>query len=160
MILNRLRRLDCNNGWLLDGFPRSPQQAEALFEAMEREGVKLDVIVEIVLERPVAKQRLLGRRVCSKDGNHPNNVAVEAIAPVEKDGVHLCRVCGSSISQRADDVDESAIDKRHDIYYSTTTGTLASVDFFRNKSFRVLQTDGKPSVTDVTEDLKKQLKIS
>jgi len=51
MILNRLKQADCNNGWLLDGFPRTQPQAEALFNALEKEAIDIDYVVEIVLER-------------------------------------------------------------------------------------------------------------
>ena len=159
MILNRMKQMDCNNGWLLDGFPRSPAQAQALWNALQKEGVHIDTIIEIVLERSIVKKRILGRRVCEKDGNHPNNVAVEAIMPIHKEGVgDVCRVCESRLSQRADDIDEGAVDKRHDIYYNETTGTLGAIKVFRDKA-KVIQIDGTPSVKEISENLRKQLKL-
>ena len=86
MILKRLQEADCKNGWLLDGFPRNLAQAEALWKALEEAGMKLDYVIEIVLDREIAKKRIMGRRLCANDNNHPNNIYIEAIKPAEKDG--------------------------------------------------------------------------
>ncbi|MDI6616789.1 MAG: adenylate kinase, partial [Syntrophaceae bacterium] len=115
MILNRLK--EEKNGWLLDGFPRNLAQAEALYEALQKEGITLDYVIEINLDRQTSKNRIMGRRLCAKDNNHPNNIYIDAIKPAEKDGTFVCRVCGGELSARADDQDEAAIGKRHDIYY-------------------------------------------
>jgi len=153
MILTRLKENDCKNGWLLDGFPRNLTQAEALGKALDEAGMKLDVVIEIVLDREIAKKRIMGRRLCANDNNHPNNIYIEAIAPAEKNGAPICRVCGcDKLTARADDQDEAAIDKRHGIYYDTTTGTLAAVRYFKER-FRVLEVDGTPGVMDVSSTL-------
>ena len=153
MILNRLREADCKNGWLLDGFPRNLAQAEALGKALDEAGMKLDYVIEIVLDRDIAKKRIMGRRLCAVDNNHPNNIFIDAIKPAEKDGKPVCRVCGSDkLSTRADDQDEAAIDKRHGIYYDTKTGTLAAVNYFRER-VKVLKIDGTPGVKEVSEAL-------
>ncbi|HOF14276.1 MAG TPA: adenylate kinase, partial [Spirochaetota bacterium] len=125
MILNRLREPDCKNGWLLDGFPRNVEQAKAIDKALKEAGMALDYVIEIVLDRESAKKRIMGRRLCENDNNHPNNIYIDAIKPAEKDGQIVCRVCGGKLSARADDQDEAAINKRHNIYYDTKTGTLA-----------------------------------
>ena len=71
MILNRLQQTDCKRGWLLDGFPRNLAQAEALWKALQEAGMKLDCVIEIILDRETAKKRIMGRRLCAKDNNHP-----------------------------------------------------------------------------------------
>jgi adenylate kinase len=153
MILNRLQEADCANGWLLDGFPRNLAQAEALAAALEKAGMKLDCVIEIVLDREIAKQRIMGRRLCANDNNHPNNIYIDAIKPAEKDGKPVCRVCGCDrLTARADDQDEAAIDKRHGIYYDTATGTLAAVNFFKCR-VTVLELDGAPGVKEVSDRL-------
>lgn len=163
MILDRLKQEDCKNGWLLDGFPRNGVQGKALSEALEKEGIKLDYIIEILLERETAKNRIMGRRLCAKDNNHPNNIFIDAIKPAEKDGGFVCRVCGGELSARSDDQDEEAINKRHNIYYDKETGTLAAVEFFKklsaekNGSPKVVEVDGKPGVKEVGETLAAQL---
>lgn len=152
MILDRLKEDDCKNGWILDGFPRNKVQGEALAKALKDEGIKLDYVVEIVLPREVAKIRITGRRLCANDNNHPNHIAFDAIKPVEKDGKLVCRVCGGELSARADDQDDAAIDKRHDIYYDDITGTMAAVNFFKQLGgdTKVVSVDGQPSIKEVT----------
>ncbi|HAR98988.1 MAG TPA: adenylate kinase [Syntrophus sp. (in: bacteria)] len=157
MILDRLQQPDCAKGWLLDGFPRNLAQAEALDKALNQANIKLDYVIEIILDRAIAKQRIMGRRLCATDNNHPNNIYIDAIKPAEKDGKVVCRVCGSDkLTTRADDQDEAAIDKRHGIYYDTKTGTLAAVNYFRERT-RVIGVDGAPGVKEVSEALLKKL---
>ena len=145
-------------GWLLDGFPRSPAQAEALDKALQEAGMKLDYVIEIVLDRQVAKDRIMGRRLCANDNNHPNHIAFEAIKPAEKDGKLVCRVCGGELSTRADDQDEAAINKRHDIYYDENNGTMAAVNYFKKKgSPKVISVDGSVAIKDVTALILKEL---
>lgn len=153
MILNRLKEPDCKSGWLLDGFPRNLAQAEALWKALQNEKMKLDSVIEIVLSRDIAKKRIMGRRLCPVDNNHPNNIYIDAIKPAMKDGKMVCRVCGAeNLVARADDQDEAAIDKRHGIYYDTKTGTLAAVNYYRDR-VKVINVDGTPGVKEVSQDL-------
>jgi adenylate kinase len=98
----------------------------------------------------------MGRRLCVNDNNHPNNIYIDAIKPAEKNGKLVCRVCGGELSARADDQDESAIDKRHNIYYDTETGTTAGINYFKER-VKVIQVDGLPGVTEVSEDLLSKL---
>jgi adenylate kinase len=158
MMIARLQKEDCKEGWILDGFPRSKDQAITLAKTLEKEGLALDYVIEIVLDRQIAKERIMGRRLCVNDNNHPNHIAFDAIKPVEKDGKLVCRVCGGALNTRADDQDESAIDKRHNIYYDETTGTMAAVNFFKNGSGpKVISVDGSKSIGDVTEAIMSKL---
>lgn len=157
MVLNRLQEADCVKGWILDGFPRNITQAEALQKNLGGRGMKLDYVVEIVLERDISKKRIMGRRLCPRDNNHPNNIYIEAIKPVLKEGVLLCRVCGAdNLATRADDQDETAIGQRHDVYYDRATGTMAAVNYFRNLE-KVIAVDGRPSVGEVKRMILEQL---
>ncbi len=164
MILNRLREDDCKAGWLLDGFPRNADQARALSTSMKESGMSLDYVIEIVLDRETSKKRIMGRRICENDGNHPNNIYIDAIKPAEKGGETVCRVCGGKLSARSDDQDEEAINKRHNIYYDAKTGTLAAVQFFKDLSKQgggkpeVIELDGRPGVKEVSEELMRKLK--
>jgi adenylate kinase len=158
MILDRLKQSDCKKGWLLDGFPRNKNQAIKLDEALKAADMSLDIVVEILLDREIAKNRIMGRRLCVNDNNHPNNIYIDAIKP---DG-DKCRVCGGDLKTRDDDQDEAAINKRHDIYYDTVTGTLASAYYFRDLSakggsMKYITLDGKPSVKEVTAELVSKL---
>ncbi len=158
MILNRLKEDDCTGGWLLDGFPRNKVQAETLAKALKDEGMDLDYVLEITLDREVAKLRIMGRRLCVNDNNHPNHIAFDAIKPVEKGGKLVCRVCGGDLITRPDDQDEVAINKRHDIYYDDTTGTMAAVNVFKSlEGPKVISVDGTPSIPEVSEAIMKDL---
>jgi adenylate kinase len=159
MILDRLKADDCKNGWLLDGFPRNLTQAQELDKALKKEGITVDIVIDMVLPREVAKGRIMGRRLCVNDNNHPNNVNIEAIKPV--DG--KCRVCGGELKTRSDDQDEAAIDQRHNIYYDTQTGTMAGMNYFKEVSKenngvpRIVELDGRPGVKEVTAELLSKL---
>jgi len=83
MVLETLAKSK-DKGWLLDGFPRSLAQAEALDAALKEAGMKIDYVMEILLDRQIAKERIMGRRLCANDNNHPNHIAFDAIKPVEK----------------------------------------------------------------------------
>ncbi|NTW15877.1 MAG: adenylate kinase [Syntrophaceae bacterium] len=153
MILSRLKERDCENGWLLDGFPRNITQAEAFWSALQKEQIQLDYVIELILDREMAKKRIMGRRLCPIDNNHPNNIYVKANLPVEKEGKLFCRVCGhEGLLTRADDQDEVAIDKRHGIYFDTKTGTLAAVIYFKER-VKVVQLDTLPGVKEVSAQL-------
>jgi len=156
MILNRLKESDCAKGWILDGFPRNKVQAETLAKALKDENMNLDYIIEIVLDREIAKLRITGRRLCVNDNNHPNHIAFDAIKPAEKDGKMVCRVCGGDLKTRPDDQDDAAINKRHDIYYDDNTGTMAAVNFFKN-GYKVISVDGTSSIDEVSSAIMKEL---
>lgn len=158
MILNRLQEDDCKGGWLLDGFPRNKVQAETLAKALSDAGIKLDYVIEIVLAREVAKLRITGRRLCVNDNNHPNHIAFDAIKPVEKDGKLVCRVCGGDLKTRADDQDDTAIGKRHDIYYDDKTGTMAAVNYFKAlPGPKTISVDGTASIPEVSAAIMAEL---
>ena len=158
MMVARLQKDDCKAGWILDGFPRSKDQAITLAKTLEENGLALDYVIEIVLDRQIAKERIMGRRLCVNDNNHPNHIAFDAIKPVEKDGKLVCRVCGGELKTRADDQDEVAINKRHNIYYDEVTGTMAAVNYFKQaKGPKVISVDGSVSIGEVTDLIMKEL---
>ena len=159
MILDRLKEDDCKDGWLLDGFPRNLTQAQELDKALKAEGITLDIVIDMVLDRQIAKNRIMGRRLCVNDNNHPNNIYIDAIKP---DG-DKCRVCGGELKTRSDDKDEAAIDQRHNIYYDTETGTMAGCIFYKDVSAKsegvpkVIELDGSPGVKEVSAELLSKL---
>ena len=156
MVLETLR-VKGADGWLLDGFPRNMVQAEKLWDALQQADIKLDFVVELLLPRDVAKDRIMGRRLCVTDNNHPNNIFIDAIKPKGDQ----CRVCGGALSARADDQDESAINKRHEIYYDTKDGTLAAAYFFKDLAAKgktkYIELDGQGDIKSVKEALLQKL---
>ena len=156
MVLETLKSKGAS-GWLLDGFPRNMVQAEKLYDALRNANIKLDYVIEILLPREVAKNRIMGRRLCKTNNNHPNNIFIDAIKP----NGDKCRVCGGDLSARSDDQDEDAINKRHDIYYDAKTGTLAAAYYYKDLAkkgvTRYIELDGLGTIDAIKETLLGQL---
>ena len=130
LIRERLQRPDCAKGFILDGFPRTIPQAEALDRLLAELGLRLDAVIEIYVEYDHIVRRLTSRRIC------PNCGAVYNLLtePPNQDGT--CRVCGTAVVQREDD-NEEAIRNRLKVYeeqtrplkeYYGTKGLLQKVD--------------------------------
>ena len=109
IIKERLAKDDCKNGFILDGFPRTVPQAEAL-DAM---GVEIDRVVSIEVSDEAIVERMSGRRVCSKCGASYHVVAV----PPKVEGV--CDVCGGELVVRKDDKPET-VQNRLAVYHRET----------------------------------------
>ena len=109
IIKERLAKDDCANGFILDGFPRTVPQAEAL----DRMGVKIDVVLSLEVADEAIVERLSGRRVCDKCGASYHTKYLPA-----KDGAH-CDKCGQTLTTRRDDAPEVVL-SRLEVYHSTT----------------------------------------
>ena len=127
---DRLREDDCKKGYLLDGFPRTIPQAEALQALLEKMGEKLDAVLELEIPREVIIDRLTTRRTCTQCGEIYNVKS----KPPKIEGI--CDVCGSNEIVQRDDETVEAINNRLQVYEAQTaplsgfyknTGLLVSV---------------------------------
>jgi adenylate kinase len=113
VVRERLAADDCKDGFLLDGFPRNLDQAEALNEISDATGGPLDAALVIEVSEDISLRRLLGRRVCTQCGR---NYHIDA-PPREN---WTCDVCGGEVVGRTDDVEEETIRARLKLYHDQT----------------------------------------
>ncbi|EGL38709.1 adenylate kinase [Parvimonas micra] len=146
LVWDRLSKDDCKKGFLLDGFPRTINQAEALQKGLEERGLKLDKVINIDVDKNILVKRLSGRRVCKNCGEtyHVDN------KPTLKDGV--CDKCSGEVIQRADDNEKTVLD-RIEVYEKQT---FPLIDFYKNLGL-ILTVDGTLSIEDVFSQIKESL---
>ena len=130
LVVDRVNQDDCKNGYVLDGFPRTIPQAEALTEALAKMGQKMDYAIDVNVPDENIVRRMGGRRACVGCGA---TYHVE-YAPTKKEGI--CDVCGAELILRDDDKPET-VQKRLNVYheqtqplidYYTEAGILKTVD--------------------------------
>lgn len=135
LLMERGHRLRAGGGFLLDGFPRTTAQAEALEERLAQNGVELEAVLNY--ELPIEKiiSRLNGRRVC------PNCKAVYHVETRPPRVPGICDICGSALTQREDDRPE-AVRVRMEVY---ERNTVPLVEFYRRKGLLVpISAEGTP----------------
>ncbi len=127
MVEDRLSQDDVKNGYILDGFPRTLAQAEALDEILAKNGSSIDAVLSIVVDDEIIKDRVSSRRVCEKCGASFN----VRFKPTKVEGI--CDECGGNVIQRADDKAET-VAARLKTYYENTKPL---VDFYEARGLIV-----------------------
>jgi adenylate kinase len=112
VVSERLSADDCKDGFVMDGFPRSLRQAEALDEMLAAQGVKLDAALVLEIPEELSLRRILGRRACTDCGRN-----YHLDTPPESDWT--CDVCGGPVEERTDD-HEDTIRLRLQLYHEQT----------------------------------------
>lgn len=141
IIQERTRRADCQDGYILDGFPRTVYQAELLSKLIVEQGNSLAVI-EVTVDRDTLLKRLSGRLNCSHCGAIYNLY----FQPPQRDGI--CDRCGGSLMHRSDDWPE-AISRRLDVYEEKTAPVI---EYYRRNG-DLITVDGGRAVDEVFQDI-------
>ena len=124
MVEDRLTWEDAENGVILDGFPRTIEQAEKLDEILSKNGKKVDLVVNLVTPKEELIDRMLTRRVCTnQECKATYNTKLN---PPKEEGI--CDRCGSPLKQREDDSDPKAIERRLEIYEEKTSPLVQYYD--------------------------------
>ena len=146
LIMDRFQNPDCANGYVLDGFPRTIPQAEALTAALEKNGETIDYAINVEAPDENIVTRMSGRRACLVCGATYHVV----YAPTKTEGV--CDRCGEKLVLRDDDKPET-VKKRLDVYHSQTQPLI---DYY-TKQGKLVEVDGTQNVDAVFDAIVKIL---
>ncbi|MBW3111380.1 adenylate kinase [Bacillus sp. MCCB 382] len=142
IVRERLSKADCEKGFLLDGFPRTVAQAEALENILADLGKKMNYVININVDKDILMERLTGRRICKECGATYHLV----FNPPTEEGV--CDRCGGELYQRADD-NEETVQNRLDVNIKQTQPLLA---YYEDKGY-LKNIDGQQDIHRVFDDI-------
>ena len=141
MLVERISKDDCNNGFILDGFPRNIEQAKSLDQA----GVSIDLVIYLKILEEQIIERMSGRRIHLASGRSYHTT----FNPPKVDGKD--DLTGENLVQRSDDKPD-VIKKRLEVYFNETEPML---DFYKNKDIQFCEIDASEPVKAVTEKILK-----
>ena len=147
MVKERISRADCEQGAILDGFPRTPVQADATKIMLNEMGADVDVVPYVTVPEQILIARLSGRWTCRTSGH----VYHTLFSPPKKEGI--CDLCGAELYQRIDDTVET-VKKRLRIYREKTSPLIA----YYRKQGKLIEIQGDQPIEMVTRDLLAALK--
>jgi adenylate kinase len=147
IVRERLQQDDCKGGFMLDGFPRTISQAEALDEILKSLNSRIDHVVNLKVDRSLLLARLTGRRICRSCGATYH----ELFNPPAQAGV--CDKCGGELYQRSDDTEEK-VGTRLDEYTNKTAPLLA---YYEAKGM-LRELNGERDIDEVTAELRSLLR--
>jgi adenylate kinase len=140
IVRERLQAADCKSGFLLDGFPRTIPQAEALERLLDELSMKLDLVLNIKIAPAILVERLTGRRICRQCGTSYHLV----FNPPKQEGI--CDRCGGELYQRSDDTLETVGDRMR--VYANKTAPL--LEFYRQRGL-LRDVDGEAGINAVRD---------
>ena len=146
IVRERLQQDDCHKGFVLDGFPRTVAQADALKVALDESGQSLDAVISLEVEAEALIERLTGRRTCKECGKGYH----VKFDPPSRGGV--CDVCGGQLVQREDDREET-IRRRLEVYREQTAPLI---DYYRSQGL-LGQVDGMAPMDVVQAEIREIL---
>lgn len=138
LLSNRIKKDDCKNGFILDGYPRNVEQAEGLSAVVGN----IDKVLLISVEDSLIIERMVGRRGCPKCGQMYH---IKYNPPKKED---ICDECGASLVKRKDDEEETV--KNRLLVYHTSTAPI--IDYYKNKGLLV-EVSGVGNIDDISKQL-------
>jgi adenylate kinase len=148
MIHDRIAQADCKNGFILDGFPRTVAQAQALDVMLERDGAKLQLVIEMAVDEAALVERVTGRFTCAKCGQGYH----DTFKPTKVAGV--CDVCGSTEFTRRNDDNAETVHKRLEAYRAQTMPILP---YYEGHGI-LRRVDGMADIDAVTQEIEAVLR--
>ena len=148
MVKERLKKSDCLNGFLIDGYPRNLNQAKEFTKILDERGWSADAILNITADDELIVSRISGRLVCKGCGTvyHKTNYKTKVEGK--------CDVCNQKVIIRDDDTEET-VRKRLEIYYNETEPIIKYYEkIYPNKVYYI---DGNQSIKDTTLEIEKEL---
>jgi adenylate kinase len=142
IIKNRLKEQDCEKGFILDGYPRTIPQADALAIILEELDKPIDVVLNLEVPDEELVERISGRLMCNCGASYHRT-----FNPPKKEGV--CDICGAEVFQRADDKEE-AVQNRLNVYKKQTEPLI---DYYSKQGI-LITLDGTKDINEVFEDIK------
>ena len=146
IVKERLQQKDCENGFLLDGYPRTIAQAESVTKILDELGITLDAAVNLEVDDDLIVRRIVNRRSCPKCGKGYNLITY----PPKKEGI--CDVCNTPLFTRKDD-NEETVTSRLDVYNKQTRPL---VDYY-DKLGKLVSIDSNGTIEDTVKDIIKTL---
>ena len=143
MLLERIHKEDCKNGYILDGFPRTIPQAEALKEALAKKDEKIDLALDVEATDELIIKRMAGRRTCPSCG------AIYHIVTLQPKVEGKCDRCGADLIQRKDD-NEETVKNRLKIYHEITEPLIS---YYKGEGI-LEEIDGAEDLDKVFEKVK------